>query len=95
MSMHCDKSLFVLASHQKIPVPRIDNPAVDTGIFFWPLIDLFSQSLVRQLFGSGIPEKSSGLWNNTFYIPPCHKSLANGGRPGLAPGTQIFLHGRM
>ncbi len=27
-----------------------------------------------------------------FYIPPCHKSLASGGRPGLAPGTRIFWH---
>jgi hypothetical protein len=24
-SIHCEKSLSVLASHQKIPLPRIDN----------------------------------------------------------------------
>ncbi len=28
--LHCEKSLFVLASRQKIPVLRIENPAVDT-----------------------------------------------------------------
>ncbi len=27
---HCEKSLFVLASRQKIPVLRTENPAVDT-----------------------------------------------------------------
>ncbi len=28
--MHCEKSLFVLASRQKIPILRTENPAVDT-----------------------------------------------------------------
>jgi hypothetical protein len=28
--MHCEKSLFVLASSQKIPILRTENPAVDT-----------------------------------------------------------------
>ncbi len=28
--LHCEKSLFVLASRQKIPVLRTENPAVDT-----------------------------------------------------------------
>jgi hypothetical protein len=28
--VHCEKSLFVLASRQKIPVLRTENPAVDT-----------------------------------------------------------------
>jgi hypothetical protein len=28
--VHCEKSLFVLASRQKIPVLRTKNPAVDT-----------------------------------------------------------------
>jgi hypothetical protein len=27
---HCEKNLFVLASRQKIPVLRTENPAVDT-----------------------------------------------------------------
>ncbi len=29
-SIHCEKSLFVLASRQKIPILRTENPAVDT-----------------------------------------------------------------
>ncbi len=28
--VHCEKSLFVLASRRKIPVLRTENPAVDT-----------------------------------------------------------------
>jgi hypothetical protein len=32
--LHYEKSLFVLASHQKIPLPRIENLAVDTRTFF-------------------------------------------------------------
>jgi hypothetical protein len=28
--VHCEKSLFVLAFRQKIPVLRTENPAVDT-----------------------------------------------------------------
>jgi hypothetical protein len=28
--LHCEKSLFVLASRQKIPVLRTENPALDT-----------------------------------------------------------------
>jgi hypothetical protein len=35
------KRLFDLASHQKIPIIRIDNFAVETGTFFLPPIDLF------------------------------------------------------
>jgi hypothetical protein len=30
LSLHCGKSLFVLASRQKIPLLRTENPAVDT-----------------------------------------------------------------
>jgi hypothetical protein len=28
--LHCEKSLFILASRQKIPAPRTEIPAVDT-----------------------------------------------------------------
>ena len=95
--LHCEKSLFVLAFHQKIPLPRIENPAADTRKFFPPPIDLiyiphgrkFFWSLEGDLLHSQMPEKSSGPWNETFYIPPCHKSLASGVRPCLAPGTRI------
>ncbi len=39
---------------------------------------------------SQMPEKSSGPRNEIFYMPPCHKSLAPGGTPGLAPGTRAL-----
>jgi hypothetical protein len=94
------KAFFVLAFHQKIPSPRIDNPAADTRKFFPPPIDLIHIPQGRKFFGSlegdllysHMPEKSSGPWNETFYIPPCHKSLASGGRPSLALGTRISRH---
>ena len=98
--IHCEKSLFVLAFHQKIPFPRIENPAADTRKFFPPPMDLiyiphgqkFFWSLEGDLLHSQMPGKSSGPWNETFYIPPCHKSLASGGRPCLAPWTRISRH---
>ncbi len=101
MPLHCEKGLLILASHQKIPLPRIDNPAVDYGTFFPPPRDLFRippcQKTLRvpgrRPFTSEMPEKSSDPWNATFYIPPSHKSLAPGRRPGLTPGTRIFLLG--
>jgi hypothetical protein len=79
-SLHCEKSLFVLAFHQKIALPRTENSAVDTRTFFPPPIDLFHIPHVRKLFGylegdllhSHMLEKSSGPWNKTFYIAPCH-----------------------
>jgi hypothetical protein len=39
--MHCEKSLFVLASRQKIPVLRTENPAVDTRTICLLPIELF------------------------------------------------------
>ncbi len=39
--VHCEKSLFVLASHQKIPVLRTENPAVDTRTICLPPIEFF------------------------------------------------------
>jgi hypothetical protein len=99
-TIHCEKSFFVLAFHQKIPLPRIDNPAAGNRKFFPPPIDLIHIPHGRKFFGSlegdflhsHMPEKSSGPWNETFYIPPCHKSLASGGRPCLAPETRISRH---
>jgi hypothetical protein len=58
---HSEKSLFVLArekgpmvlaSYQKIPLPRIGNPAADTKTFFPQPIDLFHIP--------PMPENSSG-----------------------------------
>jgi hypothetical protein len=40
-SLHCEKSLFVLASRQKIPVLRTENPAVDTSTICLLPIDFF------------------------------------------------------
>jgi hypothetical protein len=37
----CEKSFSVLASNQKIHLPRIDNPAVDTGTIYLPPTDFF------------------------------------------------------
>jgi hypothetical protein len=38
---HCEKSIFVLSSRQKIPLSRTENPAVDTKTIFPLPIDLF------------------------------------------------------
>jgi hypothetical protein len=32
--VHCEKSLFVLASRQKVPLLRTENPSVDTGTIY-------------------------------------------------------------
>ncbi len=64
--LHCEKSLFVLAFHQKIPFPGIENPAADTRKFFPPPIDLIYIPHGRNF---------SGPWKETFCIPKCRKSL--------------------
>ncbi len=94
------KKPFCFSFPPEIPLPRIENPAADTRKFFPPPIDLiyiphgrkFFWSLEGDLLHSQMPEKSSGPRNETFYIPPCHKSLASGGRPCLPPGTRISRH---
>jgi hypothetical protein len=50
----------------------MEKPAVNTGTVFQPTTDIF--------FHSPIPEKSSVPWRETFYIPPCRKSLVLGAR---------------
>ncbi len=40
-NIHCEKSLFVLASRQKIPVLRTENTAVDTRTICLLPIELF------------------------------------------------------
>jgi hypothetical protein len=42
------------------------------------------------LLHSQMPEKSSGPWNATFYIPPCLKILVPEARQGLAPGARLL-----
>jgi hypothetical protein len=39
--LHCEKSLFVLASRKKIPVLRTENAAVDTRTICLPPIEFF------------------------------------------------------
>jgi hypothetical protein len=64
----------------------MNNPPVVTRTFFPPPMDLFHfphvrkpfRSLEGDLLHSQMPEKSSGSWYETFYIPPCHKGLVPG-----------------
>jgi hypothetical protein len=76
--MHCEKSLFVLASRQKIPVLRKENPAVSTRTIFLLPIEFFKITHARKATaGKFWPEttdttgkfRPSGLWRETFYIP--------------------------
>jgi hypothetical protein len=78
MVLHCEKSLFVLASRQKIPVLRKENPAVDTRTFCLQPIEFFKTAHARKATaGKFWPETTdaaekfrlSGLWRETFYIP--------------------------
>ncbi len=83
--IHCEKSLFVLASHQKTPVLRKENPAVDTRTICLPPIEFFNIPHARKATaGKSRPkttdtaEKSqpSGPWRETFYIPMPEKLRA-------------------
>jgi hypothetical protein len=47
--IHCEKSLFVLDSRQKIPVLRKENPAVDTRTICLPPIEFFTIPHARQV----------------------------------------------
>ncbi len=78
MLLHCEKSLFVLASRQKIPVLRKENLAVDTRTICLPPIEFFKITYARKATaGKSWPEttdtagisRPSGLWRETFYIP--------------------------
>ncbi len=52
-------------------------------------------SLLLLFFPAPMPEKFSGPWNKTFYIPPCLKILVPRARPGLPPGARLLWHGGM
>ncbi len=81
--MHCEKSLYVLASRQKIPVLRTENPAVDTRTICLTPIEFFKITHARKARKSR-PEttdtagksRPSGLWRETFYIPLSEKVTA-------------------
>jgi hypothetical protein len=49
VSQHCEKSLFVLASRQKIPVLRTENPAVDTRTICLLPIEFFKLPMLEKL----------------------------------------------
>jgi hypothetical protein len=75
---HCEKNLFVLASRQKIPVLRTENPVVDTRKICLSPIEFFKTTHARKATaGKSRPEttdtagisRPSGLWRKTFYIP--------------------------
>ncbi len=76
--LHCEKSLFVLASRQKIPVLRTENHAVHSRTICLPPIEFFKIPHERKTTaGKSRPETTdpagksqpSGLWRETFYIP--------------------------
>jgi hypothetical protein len=55
--MHCEKSLFVLASRQKIPVLRTENPSVDTRTICLLPIEFFLITHARKAtVGKSRPE---------------------------------------
>jgi hypothetical protein len=77
-TLHCEKSLFVLASPQKIPVLRIENPAVNARTNCLTPIEFFNIPHARKATaGKSRPKTTdtarkslpSGPWRRTFYIP--------------------------
>ena len=74
-TLHCEKSLFVLASRQKIPVLRKENPAVSTRTIFLLPIKIFK--ITHAIKATAVkfwPDttdtagkfRPSGLWRETF-----------------------------
>jgi hypothetical protein len=53
-----EKSLFVLASRQKTPVLRTENPAVDTRTICLPPIEFFFNSPCQKSYSRKIPAKN-------------------------------------
>jgi hypothetical protein len=81
-TVHCEKSLSVLASRQKSQVLRTENPAADTRTICLPPIEFFKITHARKTTaGKSRPEttdtagisRPSGLWRETFYIPLLEK----------------------
>ncbi len=54
-----EKSLFVLASRQKIPVLRIENTAVDTRTICLLSIEFFFNYPCQKSYGWKIPAKNN------------------------------------
>jgi hypothetical protein len=75
---HCEKSLFVLASRQKIPVLRTENPVVETRKICLSAIEFFKMTHARKATArKSRPETTDtagisrpyGHWRKIFYIP--------------------------
>ncbi len=73
-ALHCEKSLFVLASRQKIPVLRTEN----TRTICLPPIEFFKIPHARKATAGKFRPRTtdtagksrpSGPWRETFYIP--------------------------
>ncbi len=58
-SPHCEKSLFVLASRQKIPALRTEIPAVDTRTIFLLPIEFFLNYPCQKSYGRKIPARNN------------------------------------
>jgi hypothetical protein len=56
---HCEKSLFVLASRQKTPVLRTENPAVDTRTICLPPIEFFLNYPCQKSYGRKIQARNN------------------------------------
>jgi hypothetical protein len=77
--VHCEKSLFVLASRQKIPVLRTENPAVDPITICLLPIEFFKITHARKATaGKSRPET----------IDTAGKSRPSGARKGKARKTR-------
>ncbi len=72
---HCEKSLFVLASRQKIPVLRTENSAVDTRTICLPPIEFFKITHARKAMAgksrlettdTAVKSPPSGIWRDNF-----------------------------
>jgi hypothetical protein len=57
--LHCEKSLFVLASRQKISVLRIENPAVDTRTICLLPIEFFLKYPCQKSYGRKFPARNN------------------------------------
>jgi hypothetical protein len=53
--IHCEKNLFVLASCQKIPILRTENPGVDIGTIYPLPIEFFYNPPCQKSYGRKIP----------------------------------------
>ncbi len=70
LRVHCEKSLFVLASRQKIPVLRTENPAVDTRTICLLPIEFFKIAHARKLWPKNFGQKQQIRPENPGLLVP-------------------------